>query len=155
MGKTYLSMSLPSFCWTLAAFQLLNPIYIRQDSLDGGSTSRKAATYTQNKRTKTSMHQVEFEPRIRVFEQAKTVQAIDHAATLIGGKHTTVPKIWGGTFKSSALTIVHVGGETVMAIVAGLSTSIFPLLKSLKYFAENGPTVLPENRKTRKHNLLN
>jgi hypothetical protein len=29
-------------------FQFLNPIYIRKDSLDGGSARRKAATYTQD-----------------------------------------------------------------------------------------------------------
>jgi hypothetical protein len=39
---------------------------------------------TQNKRTLTSMLRVGFEPTIPVFERAKTVHALDHAATLIG-----------------------------------------------------------------------
>jgi hypothetical protein len=42
------------------------------------------ATQTQNKRTQTSMPRVEFEPTTPVFEQAKTVHALDRAATLIG-----------------------------------------------------------------------
>jgi hypothetical protein len=34
--------------WILAAFQFLDPIHRRYDSLDGGSAHSKAATYTQN-----------------------------------------------------------------------------------------------------------
>jgi hypothetical protein len=41
-------------------------------------------TQTQNKRTQTSMPRVEFEPTIPVFERAKTVHALDRAATVIG-----------------------------------------------------------------------
>jgi hypothetical protein len=40
-------------------------------------------TQTQNKRTQTSMTLVGFEPTIQVFEQAKTVRALDGAATVI------------------------------------------------------------------------
>jgi hypothetical protein len=43
-----------------------------------------ADTYTQNKRTQTSMPRVGFEPTIPVFERAMTVQALDSAATVIG-----------------------------------------------------------------------
>jgi hypothetical protein len=39
---------------------------------------------TQNKRTQTSMSQVRSEPTIPVFEQAKTVHALDRVATVIG-----------------------------------------------------------------------
>jgi hypothetical protein len=39
---------------------------------------------TQNKGTQTSMPQVGFEPMIPVFERAKTVHALDSAATVIG-----------------------------------------------------------------------
>jgi hypothetical protein len=39
---------------------------------------------TQNKRTQTSMPWVEFEPMLPVFERAKTVHALDRAATVIG-----------------------------------------------------------------------
>jgi hypothetical protein len=38
----------------------------------------------QSKRTQTSMPRVGFEPTIPVFERAKTVHALDRAATLIG-----------------------------------------------------------------------
>jgi hypothetical protein len=38
---------------------------------------------TQNKRTQTSVPQVEFEPTIPMFERAKTVHALDLAATVM------------------------------------------------------------------------
>jgi hypothetical protein len=41
-------------------------------------------TQKQNKRTQTFMSQVGFEPTIPVFERAKTVHAVDRAATAIG-----------------------------------------------------------------------
>jgi hypothetical protein len=41
----------------------------------------------QNKRTQISMSQVEFEPTIPVFEQAKRVNALDRTATVIGAFH--------------------------------------------------------------------
>jgi hypothetical protein len=41
-------------------------------------------TQIQNKRTQTSMPLVGFEPTIPVVERAKTVHALDHAATVIG-----------------------------------------------------------------------
>jgi hypothetical protein len=52
--------------------------------LDRGSARRKAATYTQNKRTQTSMPRVGFEPTIPVFELAKTIRILNRVATLIG-----------------------------------------------------------------------
>jgi hypothetical protein len=39
---------------------------------------------TQNKCTQTSMPQVEFEPMIQEFERAKTYNALDRAASVIG-----------------------------------------------------------------------
>jgi hypothetical protein len=68
--------------WPL--LQFLNPIHSRQDSLDGESARLKAATYTQNKRTQTSMPRVGFEPTTPVFERAKTVHALGRAVTVIG-----------------------------------------------------------------------
>jgi hypothetical protein len=41
---------------------------------------------TQNKRTRTFMPQVGFEPIIPVFERAKTVHALDLAATVISSR---------------------------------------------------------------------
>jgi hypothetical protein len=60
-------------------------IYTQSVGLLGrGSALRKAATYTQNRRTQTSMPRVAFEPTIPVFEGAKAVHALDRAATVIG-----------------------------------------------------------------------
>jgi hypothetical protein len=39
---------------------------------------------TRNKRTQTSIHRVGFEPKTPVFERAKTVHALDRAATVAG-----------------------------------------------------------------------
>jgi hypothetical protein len=55
--------------------------------LDRGSARCRAAvrtTQTQNKHIQTSMPQVGFEPMVSVFEQVKTVRALDRATTLIG-----------------------------------------------------------------------
>jgi hypothetical protein len=51
--------------------------------LGRGITPRKAATYTQNIRTQTSIPRVGFEPTIPVFERATTVHDLDRAATVI------------------------------------------------------------------------
>jgi hypothetical protein len=56
--------------------EIMSRIDSRQDSLDGGSARRKAATYTgqhktQYKRGQTSMPRVGFEPTIPVFDRAK------------------------------------------------------------------------------------
>jgi hypothetical protein len=50
-----------------------------------------AGQHTQYKRGQTSMPRVGFEPTIAVFERAKTVHALDSAATVIGENiiHTT------------------------------------------------------------------
>jgi hypothetical protein len=58
--------------------------------MDGGSAHCKSATYThtttktQSKGTQTSMRQMGFETTIPVFEQAKTVHALDSAANVNG-----------------------------------------------------------------------
>jgi hypothetical protein len=44
----------------------------------------RRTTQTHNKRTQTYMPRVEFEPTTPVFEEAKTVHALDGAATVIG-----------------------------------------------------------------------
>jgi hypothetical protein len=54
-------------------------------------------TRTQHKLTQTSMPQAEFEPTVPVFERAKTVHALDRAATVIGG----VPGLHPGNLKSA------------------------------------------------------
>jgi len=56
--------------------------------LDGGSTRRKATTYTGQRNTEkrghTSMPRAGFEHTIPVFERSKTVRALDRAATGTG-----------------------------------------------------------------------
>jgi hypothetical protein len=41
-------------------------------------------TQTQNKRTQASVSRVRFEPTTPMFERAKTVRALDRAATVLG-----------------------------------------------------------------------
>jgi hypothetical protein len=48
----HISIYLPIYgstaiCWVLAAFQFFELLHSRQDSLEGWSARRKAATYTQ------------------------------------------------------------------------------------------------------------
>jgi hypothetical protein len=50
----YLSLNSP-FVGPWPIYQYHNRIHSRQDSSDGGSARRKAVTYTQSKRTKTSI----------------------------------------------------------------------------------------------------
>jgi hypothetical protein len=63
------------------------------DQRIAGPLPTHRTTQTQNKRTQTSMPQVEFEPTIPVFERAKTVHALDRAATVIGDLLHTHPKV--------------------------------------------------------------
>jgi hypothetical protein len=67
--------------WPL--FQLLNPIHSRYDSLNGVARPLPThrTTQTRNKRTQTSMG---FELTIPALEGAKTVHALDLAATVFG-----------------------------------------------------------------------
>jgi hypothetical protein len=52
--------------------------------LGRGISHRKVATYThRTTQTQISMHRVEFEPTIPMFERAKTVHALDRPATVI------------------------------------------------------------------------
>jgi hypothetical protein len=78
----YPSMALQSFLLDLGRFFSFLILYI-VGLLRRGSARRKAATYTQNKRTQTSMPWVGFEPTIPAFERAKTVHALDLLATVI------------------------------------------------------------------------
>jgi hypothetical protein len=77
-------MVLQSFVRPWPLIQFLDPIHSRQDSLDGGSARRKAATYTQNERTQTSMPLVGLEPTIPASERAKTLHDLYRAVTVIG-----------------------------------------------------------------------
>jgi hypothetical protein len=60
----------------------------------GGSTSRKASTYTHtSKQTQIFMPRVGFEPSILVFEQAKVHHALDSVANVIGAIMNELLKI--------------------------------------------------------------
>jgi hypothetical protein len=61
-------------------------------------------TQTQNKRTQTSMPRVGFKTMISVFAQAKTVHALDCAATVIGSS-------------LYIYTYVNIGLFTLLAII--------------------------------------
>jgi hypothetical protein len=72
--------------WSL--FQFLNPYTVGRPPWTGDQpVSRPLPTHrttqTENKRTQTSMTRVGFEPTIPVFQRAKTVHALDRAATAI------------------------------------------------------------------------
>jgi hypothetical protein len=86
----YLSMALYSPLLDLGHFfSFLILITVNRTPLTGDQpVARQLRAHrtaqTENKRTQTSMPQVEFEPTIAVFERAKTVHASDRAATVIG-----------------------------------------------------------------------
>jgi hypothetical protein len=66
-------------------------------------------TQTQNKRPQTSMPWVGVEPTIPVFERAKTVHALDRAATVIGYWVTTIRCIkisQGGVYMQDRCVII-------------------------------------------------
>jgi hypothetical protein len=85
----YLCMVLQPFCGPLPHFQFLTLYTVGRTPWTGDQPVARAlptrkTTRTQNKRIQTSMPQVGFEPTIPVFERAKTVHALDRAATVIG-----------------------------------------------------------------------
>jgi hypothetical protein len=53
---------------------------------------------TQNKRTQTSISWVGFEPTIPAFERAKTIHALDRAATVVGMQESLLQKV-GNSYK--------------------------------------------------------
>jgi hypothetical protein len=85
----YLSMALQPFVvpWPLFSFLILYTVG-RTPWTGDQPVARPLPTHrttqTQNKRTQTSMSRVGFEPTIPVFGRAKTVHALDCAASVIG-----------------------------------------------------------------------
>jgi hypothetical protein len=84
-------MALQPFVGPWSLYQFLDRIHSRYDSLDGRSARRKASTYIQNNTNTEETHTIQismpwvgFEPTIPTFELAKTVHALDRAATVIG-----------------------------------------------------------------------
>jgi hypothetical protein len=78
----YLSMTLQPLVEPWPPFQFLYLFTQAVGLLGRRSVRRKTATYTQNKRTQTSVPEVGFEHTIPVFERAKTVHALDRARSL-------------------------------------------------------------------------
>jgi hypothetical protein len=83
-------MALQPFVGPWPLFQTLNlftesvRLLGRGDQPVASSLTVNRVAQTQNKRTQTSMSQVGFEPRVLVFERAKTVNALDRTANVIG-----------------------------------------------------------------------
>jgi hypothetical protein len=73
--------------WPLLSFLILYTVYRtpwKGDRLFARPLPTHRTTQTHNKRTQTSRPRVEFEPTTPAFERAKTVQASDRVATVIG-----------------------------------------------------------------------
>jgi hypothetical protein len=66
-----------------------NKQYFTQDHPVARPLPTHRTTQTQNKRTQTSMPGIGFELMNPVFEQAKTVHALDRAATVMGSLFLT------------------------------------------------------------------
>jgi hypothetical protein len=83
-------MALQAFVEPWPLFQFLSLVYTGSrtpwtgDQPVARPLPAHTTAQTQNKRSHTSMSQVGFEPTIPVFERAKTVHALDGAATVIG-----------------------------------------------------------------------
>jgi hypothetical protein len=93
----YLSVVLQPFVGPWQNFQFLDLVTQSVGHLERGiSPSQGRYLHTgqhkHNKRTQTFMRQVRFEPAIPVFERAKTVHALDRAATVIGTVDATGTK---------------------------------------------------------------
>jgi hypothetical protein len=87
MTLIYLWLYIPCGPWPL--FQFVNLYTIGRTPWTGDQPVARplpthTTTRTQNKRTQTSMPRVGFELTIPVFERAKTVHALDRAATVVG-----------------------------------------------------------------------
>jgi hypothetical protein len=77
--------------WILAAFSVFNLYTVGRTSWKGDQFVARPLSIdrtTQNKLTQTSGPRVGFEPTIPVFERAKTVHALDRAATVIDNTTT-------------------------------------------------------------------
>jgi hypothetical protein len=82
-GSFFLSMALQPFgAWPLFQFQSVRLLGRGISPLQGRYLHTEQQT--QNKRTQISMPRVRYEPTTLMFERAKTVHAIDRAATVIG-----------------------------------------------------------------------
>jgi hypothetical protein len=81
-------MSLQPFVVPWPLFQFLNLYTVSRTPWTGSQPVAKPLpihrTQTQNKLKQTSMPRVEFKPTTPVFERAKTVYALDRAATVSG-----------------------------------------------------------------------
>jgi hypothetical protein len=93
---TILSLSLLFLLWLYSPLDLdrfLSFLIYTQSAgrLWGGSARCKVATTHRTIQTQISMRRMGFEPRIPVFQQAKTVHALDRAATVTGFTTYSLP----------------------------------------------------------------
>jgi hypothetical protein len=97
MDRIYLSLYRP-FVGPWPLFQFLHLYTVGMTPWTGDqSVTRPLPTHrteTQNNCTQTSIPWVGFEPTIPVFERAKTVRALDRAATVIGFNGTIDGKLF-------------------------------------------------------------
>jgi hypothetical protein len=100
---------------------------------------------TQNKRTRTSMPRVEFEPTTPVFERAKTVHASDRAATMISPDNSTYkPNVCLSVLDSAVPIGLIFGATTAMLPCAvPLPDVISVLLPPLLLTSSTWRAVLP------------
>jgi hypothetical protein len=82
--------------------------------------STHGTTQTQNKRTQTSMPWVGFEPTIPVFERAKTVHALDRAAT-VTGSFLVIQNYLGREFLA-AVTVTYTSTLNVKTLFSSRTT---------------------------------
>jgi hypothetical protein len=68
----------------LGVCQFLNPIHSRKESFDGRSVRRKGTIYTQSNTNTEKTHTDIHVSTIPALERAKTVYALENAATVIG-----------------------------------------------------------------------
>jgi hypothetical protein len=83
LSLSFLLLPLSVKCFV--SLQFLNPETVGRTPWMGDQpAARPLPTQTQNKHRQTPMPSVGFEPTVPVFEQAKTVHALDHVATMMG-----------------------------------------------------------------------
>jgi hypothetical protein len=97
-----------ALCWALASSSVSSSFFTQTVGLLGRRTSPSQGRYLHIEltHTQTSMLWMGFEHTIPVFEWAKTVHALDHAATVIGSLRRCRPK-----FKQEQLPYAYASGS--------------------------------------------
>jgi hypothetical protein len=75
-------MALQSFVGPWPLFQFLDPTHSRQDTLDGGSARRKAATYTDINTNRTKAHNADIHTWSTIKTRDPSVRASEDSSYL-------------------------------------------------------------------------